>query len=305
MNNTLTVIIPVYNREHLVERTLKCLEAQTALCFDVVLVDNASTDGSEKVLRRWAAEHESEERPVQVLVEKTPGAAAARNAGLKVCRTPWVMFFDSDDTMAPTHIERILRGVGERPGAQILGWDVLHMGRGVKKFRTKNLCWNNLFEGNFATQRWAAETELVRRAGAWDPEVKLWNDIELGSRLLAMNPRIEHLGPEVTVTVYPQEVSISSDNDGNYLQRMEKSLERIEHTLAPGRKIWSEYVRMIAAGNMRRSGHSDSRAAAISLAKEVLGRTPSLRHRLLLRTVYNFRRRGGRGQNHILRHLLK
>ena len=105
----LTIVIPVHNRRNLVEHTLGSLRQQTAPRFATVLVDNASTDGSIEVLRKWQAENNSPERPVTVLSESTPGASAARNRGLDAVESPWVLFFDSDDLMHPGHIERVLR----------------------------------------------------------------------------------------------------------------------------------------------------------------------------------------------------
>ena len=97
----LTIVIPVHNRRNLVEHTLGSLRQQTAPRFATVLVDNASTDGSIEVLRKWQAENNSPERPVTVLSESTPGACAARNRGLDAVESPWVLFFDSDDLMHP------------------------------------------------------------------------------------------------------------------------------------------------------------------------------------------------------------
>ncbi len=305
MANELTVIIPVYNRETLVRRTLESLRAQTAPGFDTVLVDNGSSDSSLTVLRQWAADNASAERPVRVLSEHTPGACAARNAGLAACATPWVLFFDSDDEMAPGHIARVLEGIRSHPTAQVLGWDTYHTGLGVRRFRVSDIEWYNVFEGNFATQRWAAPTELVRRAGGWNREIKLWDDIELGSRLLALHPEVVRLEGEPTVTVHPQEVSISTNASGDYLERMEASLQSIASRLAPEQRIWTDYVRMIVAGNTYRSApDAKVRQKALAVARKAAGRAPSLRHRLLMWSTYHFRRLGGRGQNRVLKLIL-
>lgn len=305
MANRITVVIPVYNRRDLVGRTLASLTAQTAPAFDTVLVDNASTDGSRDVLEAWAAANSTAQRPVRVLTEATPGACAARNAGLAECRTPWVLFFDSDDEMLPQHIERVFRGIADNPQADILGWNVLYLGDGVKKFDCNSALWNNVFEGNFATLRWSARTDLVRRAGGWDPAMRLWDDIELGARMLALKPAISHLGPEITVRVHPQEQSISANAGGDYLERMEAPLRSIASRLPADKRIWTDYVRMTAAGNTFRSATSgEVRRRARALAVAVAASAPSTGHRLLLWGTYHFRRLGGRGQNRILKLLL-
>lgn len=100
-NPLLTVVIPVYNRANLVKDTLQSLADQTLQVFDVVLVDNNSTDNSLAVLQQWADEHSSHDRRITVLSEAKRGACAARNRGASEVKTPWVMFFDSDDLMDP------------------------------------------------------------------------------------------------------------------------------------------------------------------------------------------------------------
>lgn len=302
MANVITVVIPVYNRHDLVARTLESLRLQTAPAFNIVLVDNGSTDGTKTVLDRWAWKNSSPERPVAVLYENTPGACAARNRGLAFCSTPWVLFFDSDDEMMPQHIERVLQGIQNNPQADVLGWNVRYGANDVKKFNVSHLLWYNMFEGNFATQRWAARTDIVRAAGTWNNDVKLWDDVELGTRIIALRPNIVHLGKELTVIVHPHDQSISANNDGDYLTRMEVPLRSMAANMPARNRIWTDYVRIIAAGNTRRTATNDTvRRAAEDCAKTVIRRAPSVWHRLMLRATYHFRRLGGRGQNIILK----
>lgn len=304
MPNLLTVVIPVYDRAEIVGRTLESLAAQTAPAFDVVLVDNGSSDGTLKVLEHWGIRNSTDARPVRVLLEPKPGACNARNLGLRAVNTPRVLFFDSDDVMLPEHIARVLAGIEANPEADILGWNVRIQGVGIKKFAKRHFMWNTLFEGAFATQRWCARTSLIRDAGGWNPEVRLWNDIELGMRMLAKNPSIVHLGDDITVEVYPQEVSISTNVTGDYLERMEAPLKSMASHLPAEASVWPEYVRAIVAGNTRRGASPEVADKARALMRRIVDETPSTFHKMLLRSVYHFRRLGGRGQNHILRLLL-
>ena len=74
----ISVVIPVWNRAGMVGRTLESLAAQTVWPDRVVLVDNDSTDDTARVLRQWAMGR----KDVEVVCERVPGAAAARNCGL-------------------------------------------------------------------------------------------------------------------------------------------------------------------------------------------------------------------------------
>ena len=101
----ITIIVPVYNRAHLVGATLDSIAAQTLRPIHLVLVDNNSQDNTLKVLLDFKKRHQSDDFKVTVLQETRRGAAAARNCGLQEATTEWVMFFDSDDIMAPDLLE--------------------------------------------------------------------------------------------------------------------------------------------------------------------------------------------------------
>ena len=119
----ITLVIPVFNRERLLVRTLDSIAAQDTRRIRLVIVDNASTDGSRRVAEQWCRTHD--EIDAMVTDCAMPGAAAARNAGLRLADTPYVMFFDSDDEMLPGHLSMVLRGIEEHPDADILGWPAL------------------------------------------------------------------------------------------------------------------------------------------------------------------------------------
>ncbi|MDE6528594.1 MAG: glycosyltransferase family 2 protein, partial [Muribaculaceae bacterium] len=98
----ITIVVPVYNRAGIVERTLESIRQQSHRPLSVVLVDNNSTDNTPHVLRKWKSEVEAPDMQVTIVDEPVAGAPAARNRGLGLTTTPYVMFFDSDDIMTPT-----------------------------------------------------------------------------------------------------------------------------------------------------------------------------------------------------------
>ena len=81
----ISIVIPVYNRAAVVTRTLDSVFAQTARPLQLILVDNASTDGSAELLRQWAATHDSSDFGVRLLSEPQPGAATV-GSGLSILR---------------------------------------------------------------------------------------------------------------------------------------------------------------------------------------------------------------------------
>lgn len=231
----LTVVIPVFNRARVVEATLRSVQAQTLRPLDVILVDNGSTDGTPEVLRRWQQEAGTPDLRITVLTEPAPGATAARNRGLEAVATPYVMFFDSDDLMAPGHCRRVLDGFLGNPGADIVGWDCIRRNADGKesllKFSDRDVFWGNIHYGYLSTQRYAARTELFRSIGGWTPDCRGWNDVESGTRLLSLSPKIVKLSGAQTVTVIHTAESITGNAFSAKPAVWEHSLDLMENTV--------------------------------------------------------------------------
>ncbi len=235
----ITLVIPVHNRAAIVERTLQSVECQTARPLRVILVDNNSTDNTLQVLRRWKAAAEAPGLEITVITEHTPGAAAARNAGLRLVSSEFVMFFDSDDIMHPTHVERALKAVGSTPPPDIAGWDVsitdLSGHRFTKPIDSRDCLWHCIMHGMMGTQRYVARTRLVRRAGEWNPAMTGWDDIELGLRMLLLNPRITKVKGTPTVDIIQQTESITGLDFSSSPAKWENALDEMESRLTSRR----------------------------------------------------------------------
>ena len=241
----ITVVIPVYNRESTLPSTLASIDAQTRRPDRVILVDNASTDSSLSIITEWAST-----RPyVTVVSESRPGAAAARNRGLREVATEWTMFFDSDDLMHPNHVADFADGIAAHPDCDLLGRDIYvelpDRGTVMGYFmaRVSPMLWN-LWRGSLATQRYIARTELFRSVGGWDETDFGWDDIELGVRLIIAGARMAKLPGSPSVTTRYQEQSITGTLKSNHPERWEHTLETIRsrvEALPPGhssRRRW-------------------------------------------------------------------
>lgn len=92
-----SLIIPVYNRALYLADLFECIEAQTLDSFEVIFVDDGSTDNSLERIQSWADKRDN----VQVLRQENSGAGVARNTGMAVARGDYIAFADSDDTFDP------------------------------------------------------------------------------------------------------------------------------------------------------------------------------------------------------------
>jgi glycosyltransferase involved in cell wall biosynthesis len=98
-----SIVIPVFNRESLIVRTIENLLLQTYPHFEILAVDDASTDNSYRILQSLA----EKDRRIRCFQNKINGGAqVARNRGIKEARGEWIAFQDSDDLWVPEKLER-------------------------------------------------------------------------------------------------------------------------------------------------------------------------------------------------------
>jgi len=110
---TISIIIPTYNRRHLIGTTIDNLLQQTLPAFEIIVVDDHSTDGTVEWLKTNYAEK------LKVLSNPGKGPGAARNTGLKESTGNYIKFFDSDDVMSPNTLEVQLKTL-EKTGKQFV-----------------------------------------------------------------------------------------------------------------------------------------------------------------------------------------
>lgn len=100
---TVSVIIPVYNAEKYLPKSLDSVFAQSG-SYEVIAINDGSTDNSLKILQEYAQKHSN----MVIINQENKGAAAARNAGLKVAQNKYITFVDSDDWLEEDAFENIL-----------------------------------------------------------------------------------------------------------------------------------------------------------------------------------------------------
>lgn len=99
----ISVIVPVYNSELFVERCINSILAQTYSNFELILVDDGSTDHSLDVLK----EYERRDPRITVIEQENSGPGLARNTGIEHATGDYIVFVDSDDIVKPDYFEKL------------------------------------------------------------------------------------------------------------------------------------------------------------------------------------------------------
>jgi glycosyltransferase involved in cell wall biosynthesis len=122
-----SVIVPLFNGEATIQRSLDSVVAQTIKDIEIIAVDDASTDGSGDVVTRWGSG-----RVTLLRHPQNRGAAAARNTGVAAARGRGIAFLDSDDAWKPDKLARQqseLTQAGDGVAACATGFDLHRDGR--------------------------------------------------------------------------------------------------------------------------------------------------------------------------------
>lgn len=314
-----SVVVPVYNRERIVADTLDSIKGQTYRPLHLILVDNNSSDSSLDVLNTWKAGNEEDGFKVTVVSELTPGAAAARNRGLREVSTDKLVFFDSDDIMGKEMIECGMQTFAKHPDAMFVYWrhERECLGGGVRRshFTTADKMECHLVHALLSTHSFFAKTKYIIEVGMWDKEARVWDDYELGVRMLL--PAVKSVGIDsVLYTVRSQEESITGTEFTSRAGQWEKVLDKIERNIAASDAEDKErmlrivdYRRIILAAHYAKEGSTKlSEELKTSVLSEELKKGALTDNRLsrfqkvLLKFAYTYTRHGGRGAWLLLRH---
>jgi glycosyltransferase involved in cell wall biosynthesis len=116
------VVIPAYNAERWIERTLRSALRQTYRALEILVVDDGSTDATGALAGSFAAA----DARVRVISVSNGGVASARNLGIEQSTAPFIAFLDADDLWHPTKIERQLASLTAASGEGIAATYALH-----------------------------------------------------------------------------------------------------------------------------------------------------------------------------------
>lgn len=105
----ISIVLPVYNTSPYLHACLTSLLNQTFHDFEVIAINDGSTDDSLSILQTFAAQ----DSRIRIIDQKNQGIGAVRNLGIQLAKGPYIAFIDSDDTLEPKMLERLYQKAAE------------------------------------------------------------------------------------------------------------------------------------------------------------------------------------------------
>ena len=191
-----SVIIPTYNREKYIVETLQSVFEQTFTDYEVIVIDDGSTDNTADVLRPYL------DRIVYIR-KPNGGQGSARNAGIKMAKGAYIAFLDSDDLWMPEKLLLQVSYLDEHPDVALVFSDAAtfyddegnHVRTGELHFQGEDISFNRLFKMNFIPNLTVmVRKRSVEEAGLFDESKELvgGEDYEMWLRI-AMKSGMGHI----------------------------------------------------------------------------------------------------------------
>jgi hypothetical protein len=227
-----SIIVPAYNSAATLGETLHSVATQTTSDWEVVIVNDGSTDATAAI----AAEFARRDERIRILTQPNGGEAAARNSGIAAARHDWLVFLDADDWIAPAYLERLSAALAADPSL-----DAIHCGwarvacdgtQVIEQYRppTGDLFPTLARRAAFAVHACIVRKSLVNSVGRFDTTLKKSPDWDLWQRIARAGAKFGN-APEVLA--YYRMTPHSASLDAEQMLRDGLTVLRRGHTSDP------------------------------------------------------------------------
>ena len=194
----ISVVIPLYNKEQSIAATLQSVLAQTYTDFEVIVVDDGSTDNSLKVVREYASslpcyQGRDGGRPlIRVIHKENGGVSSARNRGIEESQGEYIAFLDADDLWAPNYLTTLAALITDFPNAGLYSLGYVEMRGNQSLISVRN---DIPFQKGWVNHPWqmlkglwtgsvAASRERLLKLGMFDTRMTHGEDLDMWWRLI-------------------------------------------------------------------------------------------------------------------------
>ena len=187
----ISVVIPLYNKAQSIRKTLDSVLAQTYKDFEIVVVDDGSTDGSADVAEATLLASRLSPLAFRLIRKPNGGVSSARNAGILAAKGEYVAFLDGDDLWHPEYLETLHRLILDYPDASLygIGCTTIHGDKIPENVPPSTLrgevedVWNN-YPGYWTGSSSSSSRARLLEIGLFDTRMTHGEDIDMWWRLL-------------------------------------------------------------------------------------------------------------------------
>jgi len=239
----ITVYMPTHNRLELLQRAVASVFAQTMQDFELIIVDDASSDDTFDYLQKLA---EQDSRVIVLRNEVSQGACVARNRAIELARGKFVTGLDDDDEFLPHRLKALLKGYDDSYAFVNHGY-IWHYGRQAKKVGNiaRIITLDDQLSINYGTNQVFVETERLRAIGGFDISFKACQDYDTWTRLLIAYGDAKSLG-DASYIVHQGHEGPRITAKENHAQGYQQFYDKHQHLMSETNKINQRWLVMRA-----------------------------------------------------------
>lgn len=223
-NPLVTVYMPTHNRSDLLSRAIDSVLSQTYSNFELIIVDDCSTDNTEAVVQTY---QDQDSRIKYIKNSENLGACASRNKAIRAAKGEFITGLDDDDYFLPNRLEVFLLAWGNRKKDVVLLFsrygnhlkDGAVFKRPILGFKGNLITQKSLLENFYTGNQVFTKTESLKAIGMFDENIPMWQDFDCYYRLLALGK-----GQRINEFTYILDISHDHDRISN------KSIEDVVYT---------------------------------------------------------------------------
>ena len=237
-----SILMPLYNAEQWVEETIRSCQSQTYTNWELIIVDDGSTDASVSIVEKIA----SADPRITLLRQPNSGACVARNRAFRHCKGDYVMYLDADDLISPDKIELQVEALShaDPKAVAICAWEEFYSQPSAKiTSRSFYMSYSSpvdLLTTMWSEGGWMAVTcyliprQLIIESGDWDEALLSNQDGEFMCRVMAHTSHIVWV-PSALMHYRRGHASISTSNTRSFAKLRSRldSFISYERTLLP------------------------------------------------------------------------
>ncbi len=232
MNELVSCVVPTYNRANFLKDAIESSLGQTYPHWEMVIVDDKSTDNTAEVALEYAAR----DPRIRYFLNPEKGVSSARNYGIQMAQGKYIAFLDDDDISLPHRFESQLKAmIKSGNGFLVSGFQSKDKATGQvleeQKLELKATCTG-------FPSRWMIRKDLLEKSGGFDQAAAPLEDIELSSRLAAFETFALH--DDIVAVTFPTEGSASSATEKKVRARL-VLLERSQNLFSPMEAAWWQF----------------------------------------------------------------
>jgi|JI6StandDraft_1071083.scaffolds.fasta_scaffold93793_2 glycosyltransferase involved in cell wall biosynthesis len=287
-----SIIIPVFNKEKFIEDTLKSVLQQSFTDYEILIINDGSTDASEAKILAF------NDARIQYFRKENEGVSEARNYGIENAKSEYITFLDADDYWYPNFLEEMLLNIGKFPEQKVFAGaieienpkNVIPSSYSIPKSAESivvNYFEASYLEGVIFTSCAAFHKSVFETIGNFDPKIKSGQDTDLWIRIGLVYPVVFSFKILTRYIYDPNSLSKKSDLlhqklDFSKFTEAEKSNPALKKFLDLNRYSLAIKSKLINDKTNFYKFTSDINFSNLSLKKRILLRLPGFALHFLL-----------------------